>query len=45
MIHTVNLVDVLVCRLRNKIEKDFHSRLIFTVRSIGYILKVTLQGY
>lgn len=34
-----NIVDVLVCRLRNKIEKDFQSRLIYTVRSIGYILK------
>ena len=34
-----NIVDVLVCRLRNKIEKDFQSRMIYTVRSVGYILK------
>ncbi len=34
-----NIVDVLVCRLRNKIEKEFQSRLIYTIRNIGYILK------
>ncbi len=34
-----NVVDVLVCRLRNKLEKDFPSRLIFTVRGVGYVLK------
>ena len=34
-----NVVDVLVCRLRNKIEKDFPSRLIYTVRGVGYVLK------
>lgn len=34
-----NVVDVLVCRLRNKIEKDFPTRLIYTVRGVGYVLK------
>lgn len=34
-----NVVDVLVCRLRNKIDKDFDSRLIHTVRGMGYVLK------
>jgi len=34
-----NVVDVLVCRLRNKVEKDFPTRLIFTVRGVGYVLK------
>jgi two-component system OmpR family response regulator len=36
-----NIVDVLVCRLRNKLEKDFSSRLIYTVRGVGYVLKST----
>ncbi len=34
-----NIVDVLVCRLRNKLEKDFPTRLIYTVRGVGYVLK------
>ena len=34
-----NIVDVLVCRLRNKLEKDFPTRLIYTVRGVGYALK------
>ena len=36
-----NVVDVLVCRLRNKVEKDFPTRLIYTVRGVGYVLKST----
>ncbi|MFP5520355.1 MAG: response regulator transcription factor [Bdellovibrionia bacterium] len=36
-----NIVDVLVCRLRNKLEKDFPTRLIYTVRGVGYVLKST----
>ncbi len=35
-----NVVDVLVCRLRNKIEKDFDRKLIHTIRGIGYVFKV-----
>ncbi|MBW2599492.1 MAG: response regulator transcription factor [Deltaproteobacteria bacterium] len=34
-----NVVDVLVCRLRNKIDKDFGTKLIHTVRGMGYVLK------
>ncbi|MCK9316057.1 MAG: response regulator transcription factor [Verrucomicrobia bacterium] len=34
-----NVVDVLVCRLRNKIDKGFKSSLIHTLRGMGYILK------
>ncbi len=34
-----NVVDVLVCRLRNKMDKDFESKLIHTVRGMGYVLK------
>jgi two-component system OmpR family response regulator len=36
-----NIVDVLVCRLREKIEPENSTRLIHTVRSAGYILKFT----
>jgi DNA-binding response OmpR family regulator len=35
-----NVVDVLVCRLRNKVDKNFEKKLIQTVRSIGYVLKI-----
>jgi two-component system OmpR family response regulator len=35
-----NVVDVLVFRLRDKIDKGFESKLIQTVRGIGYVLKV-----
>ena len=34
-----NVVDVLVCRLRNKIDKDYEPKLIHTVRGMGYVLK------
>ncbi len=34
-----NVVDVLVCRLRNKIEEAGESKLIHTVRGVGYVLK------
>lgn len=34
-----NVVDVLVHRLREKIDKDFPLKLIHTVRGIGYVLK------
>jgi two-component system OmpR family response regulator len=34
-----NVVDVLVCRLRSKIQKDFDEKMIYTVRGMGYVLK------
>jgi len=34
-----NVVDVLVCRLRHKVDRDFPSKLIHTLRGIGYVLK------
>lgn len=34
-----NVVDVLVCRLRNKVDKDFEKKMIHTVRGVGYVLK------
>jgi two-component system OmpR family response regulator len=33
-----NIVDVLVSRLRDKIDKPFAPKLLRTVRGIGYIL-------
>jgi len=34
-----NVVDVLVHRLRTKIEKDFSTKVLSTVRGVGYVLK------
>ncbi|MDB6074182.1 MAG: DNA-binding response regulator [Verrucomicrobiaceae bacterium] len=34
-----NVVDVLVHRLRSKIDKDFEVKLIHTIRGVGYVLK------
>ena len=34
-----NVVDVLVSRLRSKVDKDFETKLIQTVRGVGYVLK------
>jgi two-component system OmpR family response regulator len=35
-----NVVDVLVHRLRDKIDRDFDYKMIQTVRGMGYVLKV-----
>jgi two-component system OmpR family response regulator len=35
-----NVVDVLVCRLRHKVDRDFELRLIHTIRGVGYVLRV-----
>ena len=35
-----NVVDVLIFRLREKVDKGFDQKLIQTVRGIGYVLKV-----
>jgi two-component system, OmpR family, response regulator len=34
-----NVVDVLVSRLREKIDRDFDPKLLNTVRGVGYVLK------
>ena len=34
-----NVVDVLVHRLRSKVDKDFPRKMIFTMRGVGYVLK------
>ena len=36
-----NVVDVLVCRLRNKVDRDFEKKLIHTHRGVGYALKIS----
>ena len=35
-----NVVDVLVCRLRNKIDRDFEPKFIHTLRGAGYSLRL-----
>jgi DNA-binding response OmpR family regulator len=34
-----NVVDVLVCRLRNKIDRGYPKTLIQTLRGVGYVLR------
>jgi two-component system OmpR family response regulator len=36
-----NVVEARICRLRDKIDKDFDRKLIHTVRGVGYVLKTT----
>jgi two-component system response regulator MprA len=41
---TSNVVDVYVGYLRTKLEEGARSRLIQTVRGVGYVLKENSQG-
>ena len=34
-----NVVDVLVCRLRDKLDRDYENKMIHTIRGVGYVLK------
>ncbi len=34
-----NVVDVVVCRLRNKVDRDFEKKMIHTLRGVGYALR------
>lgn len=34
-----NVVDVLVCRLRDKIDRESENKMIHTIRGVGYVLK------
>lgn len=36
-----NVVDVLVCRLRDKVDKPFGKPMIQTMRGVGYVLKAS----
>lgn len=35
-----NVVDVLVSRLRSKVDRDFSPKIIHTIRGVGYVLKI-----
>ena len=34
-----NVVDVHICRLRDKVDKGFAVKLIHTVRGVGYVVR------
>ncbi len=34
-----NVVEARICRLRDKIDRDFTTKMIHTVRGVGYVLK------
>jgi two-component system OmpR family response regulator len=34
-----NVVEARICRLRDKVDKDYESRLIHTVRGAGYVIR------
>ena len=34
-----NVVEVRICKLREKVDKDFRTSLIHTIRGVGYVLK------
>lgn len=36
-----NVVEARICRLRDKIDRDFERKLIHTIRGVGYVLKET----
>jgi two-component system OmpR family response regulator len=36
-----NVVDVLAHRLRGKLERNFSSKIMHTIRGVGYVLKTT----
>ena len=36
-----NVVEARICRLRDKIDRDFDRKLIHTIRGVGYALKDT----
>jgi two-component system OmpR family response regulator len=36
-----NVVDVLICRLRNRVDRQHDMKLIHTIRGIGYVIKAS----
>jgi two-component system, OmpR family, response regulator len=36
-----DVVNVLVCRLRDKVDRNFDEKMIHTIRGVGYVLKVS----
>ena len=39
-----NVVEVRICRLRDKIDRSFDNKLIHTIKGIGYVLEEKKQG-
>jgi two-component system, OmpR family, response regulator len=37
-----NIVETSVCRLRDKIDRPFNKKMIYTIRGVGYALKETI---
>jgi two-component system, OmpR family, response regulator len=35
-----NVVDVLICRLRNKLDRDFEKKTVQTIRGVGYVFRI-----
>jgi two-component system OmpR family response regulator len=36
-----DVVDVLVCRLRSKVDRSFDQKMIHTIRGVGYVLNTS----
>jgi two-component system OmpR family response regulator len=36
-----SVVDVLICRLRSRVDRDFDEKMIHTIRGVGYVLRVS----
>lgn len=36
-----DVVDVLVCRLRSKVDRSFDQKMIHTIRGVGYVLNIS----
>ena len=34
-----NVVEVRICRLRDKIDRSFNNKLIHTIKGVGYVLE------
>ena len=39
-----NMIDVYIRYIRLKVDKDFETKLIHTVRGVGYVLKEKEKG-
>jgi two-component system OmpR family response regulator len=36
-----DVVDVLICRLRGKVDREFDEKMIHTIRGVGYVLRTS----
>jgi two-component system OmpR family response regulator len=39
-----DVVNVLVCRLRDKVDRDFEQKIIHTIRGVGYVLRAPQEA-